>query len=41
MLHPAEDAEGPFSYDIKLWGNFPDSPKVLTMEGVYAKKDSD
>ena len=40
MLHPAEDAEGPFSYEIKIWGNFPDSPKVLTMEGVYAKKES-
>ncbi len=41
MLHPAEDAQGPFSYEIKIWGNFPDSPKVLTLEGVYAKKESD
>ena len=39
MLHPAEDAEGPFSYEIKLWGNFPNSPLVLSLEGVYAQKE--
>ena len=41
MLHPAEDAEGPFSYEVKVWGNFPNSPLVLSLEGVYARKGTE
>lgn len=41
MLHPAEDAEGPFSYEVKVWGNFPNSPLVLSLEGVYARRGAE
>ena len=39
MLHPAEGEEGPFSYSIKVYGNFPDSPLELTLEGEYMTED--
>lgn len=39
MLHPAEKEEGPFSYSIMVYGNFPDSPLELTLEGDYVIAD--
>ena len=39
MLHPAEGEEGPFSYSIMVYGNFPDSPLELTLEGEYVIAD--
>ena len=39
MLHPAEGEEGPFSYSIMVYGNFPDSPLELTLEGDYVIAD--
>lgn len=39
MLHPAEGKEGPFSYSIMVYGNFPDSPLELTLEGEYMTED--
>lgn len=40
MLHPAEGEEGPFSYSIKVYGNFPDSPLILSLAGNYQMPDS-
>ena len=40
MLHPAEGEEGPFSYSIKVYGNFPDSPLILSLAGNYQTSDS-
>jgi hypothetical protein len=39
MLHPAKGEEGPFSYSIMVYGNFPDSPLELTLEGDYVIAD--
>lgn len=39
MLHPAKGEEGPFSYSIMVYGNFPDSPLELTLEGEYMIED--
>ena len=40
MLHPAEGEEGSFSYSIKVYGNFPDSPLVLNLTGNYQTPDN-
>lgn len=40
MLHPAEGEEGPFSYSIKVYGNFPDSPLILSLAGNYQTPDN-
>lgn len=39
MLHPADGEEGPFSYSIKVYGNFAESPLELTLEGEYMTED--
>ncbi|MBO4839577.1 MAG: hypothetical protein J5524_00560 [Bacteroidaceae bacterium] len=40
MLHPADAEEGPFSYSIKVYGNFAESPLVLRLTGTYQTSDS-
>ena len=40
MLHPADGEEGPFSYSIKVYGNFPESPLILRLTGTYQPSDS-
>ena len=40
MLHPADGEEGPFSYSIKVYGNFAESPLVLRLTGTYQTSDS-
>lgn len=40
MLHSADGEEAPFSYSIKVYGNFPDSPLILSLAGNYQIPDS-
>ena len=40
MLHPAVGEVGPFSYSIKVYGNFPESPLILRLTGTYQPSDS-